>query len=218
MRKLAGGTSRHGIVAIVVALLAALVAPAQPRVPYAEAAAPTNATAVTAGGDHPCALLSTGAVKCWGRNGVGQLGDGTTTTYSFVPVSVMGLRGLAGTGTFADVASGTYYVLVGQTRYPPSLVSLVVQLTVLLTKPLRLISLRPGRPHRDTTIGSGPANAGPVPTRSQAHRLSRGQRAPNEGAYDRVSRHVGGRGIRRAIYPTVGERDFPRVPGHGLPA
>lgn len=37
-------------------------------------------TAVSLGGEHSCSLLATGAVYCWGANGYGQLGNGTTTT------------------------------------------------------------------------------------------------------------------------------------------
>src|SRR5205085_2724305 len=36
-----------------------------------------QATAVTAGDAHTCVLLSTGAVRCWGQGGGGQLGSGT---------------------------------------------------------------------------------------------------------------------------------------------
>ncbi len=42
------------------------------------------------GGDHTCVVLSDGTVKCWGSNGLGQLGDGTTTD-SNVPVAVNGI-------------------------------------------------------------------------------------------------------------------------------
>ena len=37
-------------------------------------------TQVAAGGDHTCALLTTGAVRCWGANGAGQLGYGNVNT------------------------------------------------------------------------------------------------------------------------------------------
>ena len=49
------------------------------------------ATAVTTGGNHTCALLSDGTIQCWGSNGYGQLGDGTTTS-SLAPVSVSGIN------------------------------------------------------------------------------------------------------------------------------
>ncbi len=44
----------------------------------------TNRTAisVSAGNDFTCAILDNGEIKCWGFNGFGNLGDGTTTSRS----------------------------------------------------------------------------------------------------------------------------------------
>jgi len=54
---------------------------------------------LAAGGNHTCAVVGDGSVRCWGRNGNGQLGNGTTTDSS-LPVAA----GLF--GTITAVAAG----------------------------------------------------------------------------------------------------------------
>jgi alpha-tubulin suppressor-like RCC1 family protein len=48
---------------------------------------------VAAGGNTACALLSSGAVRCWGANGSGQLGNGATIDSRYA-VPVKGLDGI----------------------------------------------------------------------------------------------------------------------------
>jgi alpha-tubulin suppressor-like RCC1 family protein len=61
-----------------------------------------NFAAVRAGSRHTCGLTAAGAAYCWGDNGNGQLGDGTTTQRSS-PVLVAG-----GVG-FAAVSGASYH-------------------------------------------------------------------------------------------------------------
>ena len=52
----------------------------------------SGVAAVSAGFDQTCALLDDGAVRCWGQNATGEVGDGTTMLRTH-PVDVLGLAG-----------------------------------------------------------------------------------------------------------------------------
>jgi alpha-tubulin suppressor-like RCC1 family protein len=59
------------------------------RVPTPVVGLDSGVSAITAGDWHACALLDTGAVRCWGRGTSGQLGD-ESRVYRFSPVAVTG--------------------------------------------------------------------------------------------------------------------------------
>jgi len=48
------------------------------------------ASAIAAGGEHACAIMQSGSVKCWGFNKYGQLGTGTTESASPIEPAVLG--------------------------------------------------------------------------------------------------------------------------------
>jgi alpha-tubulin suppressor-like RCC1 family protein len=63
----------------------------------------TGPRAIDAGFAHTCALTATRSIECWGLNGDGQLGDGTTKDRP-TPVTVSGIP-----GGISAIASGYFY-------------------------------------------------------------------------------------------------------------
>ena len=47
----------------------------------------TSVQAIAASSEHTCALMTSGGVRCWGYNSMGELGDGTTTSRDIPPTS-----------------------------------------------------------------------------------------------------------------------------------
>ena len=75
--------------------------PHTPAVKPVVVAKVVNATAVSAGNGHVCALGAAGGVWCWGQNGSGQLGDGTKVA-SASPLVVGAIQGATSIATGAE--------------------------------------------------------------------------------------------------------------------
>ena len=105
-------------VTLVVALLAATLATLAPQAAAPVAAdgneapgAPLAARSITAGGEHTCALLDDGNVKCWGRGNEGQLGQGSAANLGDGPGEMAALAPInLGAGrTATAVTAGDYH-------------------------------------------------------------------------------------------------------------
>ena len=85
------------------------------RVPVDVKRLGSGVQAIAAGGRHSCALTSAGGVKCWGNNGLGQVGDGSRLipflTNRRRPVDVKGLS----SGVYA-IAAGRIHTCALTTR------------------------------------------------------------------------------------------------------
>jgi len=64
----------------------------------------SGVASISAGSNHTCAVTTSGAAKCWGYDGHGQLGDGGSNTNQSTPVDVSGLS-----SGVASIAAGDYH-------------------------------------------------------------------------------------------------------------
>ena len=71
------------------------------------ASASPTVTDIEAGVYHSCEVLSSGTAKCWGQNGTGELGDGTTAQQS-LPVAVLDETGTAPLANITQIAVGGF--------------------------------------------------------------------------------------------------------------
>jgi alpha-tubulin suppressor-like RCC1 family protein len=65
----------------------------------------TGVKSADVGSSSSCAVMNSGAVKCWGANSTGALGNNTTTASQY-PVQVVGIDGVAAKATAVQVGDG----------------------------------------------------------------------------------------------------------------
>jgi alpha-tubulin suppressor-like RCC1 family protein len=80
------------------------------------------AVAVAAAGDHTCAVLDSGALRCWGFDMNGQLGNATAQPWETLPGDVVGIASgasavAAGAGTTCAIAAGGAVRCWGSDRF-----------------------------------------------------------------------------------------------------
>ncbi len=73
------------------------------KVPVDVSGLTSNVAAVSAGEGHSCALMNSGAIKCWGKNSYGELGNNVSQNF-YVPGVVSGL-----TAGMAGISAGDYH-------------------------------------------------------------------------------------------------------------
>ena len=140
------------------------------------------AVAIAADGAHTCALLATGAVKCWGRNGSGELGDGTFTQ-RLAPVTVAGLPAAAtqvaagNSHTCARTADGAamcwgsnLYGQLGNGEAGFSSTPRTAVLVVYATTTAVSSSTNPSQYGQSVTLTATVSSAGAVPTETVTFR------------------------------------------------
>ncbi|MDC0672384.1 hypothetical protein [Nannocystis radixulma] len=79
--------------------------------PFVDLGLGNQAVDLAVGTTHTCALLVGGAIKCWGENGYGQLGQGDTVRRGDQPGEMGAALPFVNIGTtdVADIASGGYF-------------------------------------------------------------------------------------------------------------
>lgn len=126
----------------------------------------STAVAIDSGVTHSCAVLQDGVVRCWGSNGKGQLGDGTTANSS-IPVSASGIVSAlfvsAGEDHTCSVLAGGSVMCWGSNLFGKLGDNLAsgteshVPVTVLLPGSTPAVSIAAGMNHSCAVLGDGSA-------------------------------------------------------------
>jgi alpha-tubulin suppressor-like RCC1 family protein len=123
----------------------------------------SGVTAITAGRWHTCALLATGALKCWGDNTYGHLGD-NTTTHRKTPTAVSGLdSGVGATTTTTTTTSSTTVApttttttAAPTTTTPPETTVAPATTTTAVAAPMPATTIAPDTTSTSTTLAEAP--------------------------------------------------------------